>query len=1116
MRMMAFLLLLSVFQAAARNSYSQNVKVTINMDDVTVGEVLNTIEAQSDYYFIFNQKLVDVDRKVSVHAQNKKVSKILDELFAGTDIRHMVMDRQIILSPKELLAENVRKTQQKYVVSGTVSDEKGEPLPGVNIMEKGTTNGTISGTDGSYTLQVSSQDAVLVFSFVGYKTQEVPVAGKKVVNVSLQPEAIGLDEVVTIGYGTKKKIHSAGSISTVTSTEIVKTPVSNMKDAIVGRTSGIIAVTPSGSPGTGAQIQIRGMSTLQNNSVLVLVDGVQRPFSQLDPNEIESITILKDGASAAIYGVKGGNGVILVTTKRGKLGKPRFSFNSYTGIQQVTRYPDLLNSYQYAVTNNQAYENMGLDPNDPANAGKFFTADQLAKFKSGEINTQFKDLVFKNNPVKMHYNLNVNGGSDKIRYFFSGGYLAQDGLIPNSSFNRYNLRSNVDATINKYFTVSINLDGRLEDKDSPSWGEGNIFSHMVRAIPTERAYDKNGKPLDILSPQPLEEAKNGGVNNWKTSVLNAQMNAVLDLGFVKPLEGLKAKFMYSYDQNVVVNKKYKKPYKVYVPDQNGMATEEVKWKGGARQLTQSNLNSHRYTLDLSLDYDRTFGKHHISGLFVYEQRENFNTYLVASRQGFISDIIQELFAGDPETATNNGWASEGGYLSYIGRLSYVYANKYIFDVSAREDASVLFPPDTRWGFFPSFAVAWRLSEEHFIKDNLSFVNNLKLRASYGMLGTDAGAGNFAYLEQYKLTYGALIDNRITTGLVKYVEPNKDITWEKVASFDLGLEGLFWNGLLGFDMAYFKKNTSDILAPKIISTPQTFGANLPPVNYAEVELKGFEMSLTHTNTIGEVRYSLAGNFTYSKNKVLQIDDPEDQLPHLVRKGKPLDFYVGYKTDGLFQSDQEAQDYYPQFGNNLVGGGDIKYIDRNGDKVIDNKDLDVISLYSYMPRVMFGMDMKLSWRNFDFSALFQGAAGRKIMLSGPARVMFQIGGNNFYTYLLDCWSPDNKDAKYPRAWRGNNINNDKDSDFWLRDGSYLRLKNLEIGYNFKSLVPNVDNLRLYFAAYNVFTIDKIKYFDPEVASGSGRYDVNANAQHNYTTWGTYYPQLKSYNIGVNITF
>ena len=1119
MRLSFFLFLIGTLNLIASNSYSQKTRMSLNIKQTSVKDVLKQIESKSEFYFLYNNKLIDVNRKVDLDIKNEKIKDILLKIFSGTDIQFLVMDRQIVLTPKNITkqpAGNSSSQQQNLTITGVVFDASGDPMPGVTILIKGTKQGTITSGDGKYSIS-APDNAVLVFSFIGMKTQEVPVAGNTNINVTMQQEVIGLDEVVTVGYGTKKKINSTGSISTIASKELAQTSVTNLKDAIVGQTSGIIAVTPGGSPGTGAQIQIRGMGTLQNNSVLIVVDGVIRDFSQLDPNEIESISILKDGASAAIYGVKGGNGVILVTTKRGKMGRPKFTFNSQTSFQSVTRYPDLLDSYQYATTSNQGYINMGLDPNDPSNQGKFFTPEEINTFKSGEINTQFYDLLFDMPAIKNHQNLSISGGSDKIRYFFSGGYLNQDGLIPNSSFTRNNLRSNVDATITPHFSIQVDLDGRIEDKDSPSYGESTIFQHMVRANPTLRAYDANGIPLYITGPQPLEEARQGGINNWRTTVINAKFNALLNFDFIKALKGLSARFTYAYGETHINNKYFRKPYIVYKDENNdGIAEDEPVSSGGATELREISTMNHRYTLDAGLNYDRTFGSHKVSALFLYEQRESAGKYLDGYRQGFISDIIKELFAGDPETATNNGFSNELGYLSYIGRLTYIFKDKYIAEFSARNDASVLFPPETRWGFFPSYSLGWRLSEEGFIKNNLEFIDNLKIRASYGNLGTDAGAGQFSYLDQYKFAYGALINNQITTGLTKKVEPNKDITWEKVSSYDIGLEGIFWKGLFGFDIAYFKKVTSDILAPKIISTPMTFGATLPPVNYAEVELKGWEFSLSHVNTIGNFKYSVNVNFTKSENNVLEIDDPKDQLEHLIRKGKPLDFYVGYKTDGLFQSDEEAQNYYPQFGNNQVGAGDIKYVDRNGDQVIDENDLDVISLDSYMPKIMYGLNFNCQWKGFDMNFLFQGAAKRKIMLGGPARVMFTIGENNFYDFLLDSWAPDNKNAEFPRAWRGNNINNDRDSEFWLRDGSYLRLKTIEVGYNFSHIMKRIDNLRLFVSGFNVFTVDKLKYFDPEVGNGTGSYNVNANAQHNYTTWGTYYPQQKSFNIGINLTF
>ncbi len=1117
-------LMISVIYASGLNAQEiksvKDASIKLNIQNADLMHVFKDIEAKTDYEFSYENKDMDREFRFSGKFNNVSVADVLLEISKQTGLRFKQVNNNIHITKKDKKANREAPLEiiiQGITVTGKInSAEDSEGLPGVNVIIKGTSQGTVTDLKGYYKLDVPSEESVLVFSSVGFTTEEVAVGTKTVIDMVLVPDLTALEEIVVIGYGVKKKIHNTGAISTVKSDDLANAPVSNLNDAIVGLASGVIAVTPGGKPGTGAQIQIRGMGTLQNNAALVVVDGIIRPYSQLDPNEIESINILKDGASAAIYGVKGGNGVILVTTKRGASGKPKFSYNGYTGIQQVTRYPDLLNSYQYADVNNQAYLNMGIDPNDPAHAGKFYTDQQMQEFKSGEIDTDFYDLVFKDNPIKTQHNMNINGGSENVKYFFSTGYLSQDGLIPNSSFKRYNLRSNVDAMITDNLKILVDIDGRIENDNTPSYGDGTVFAHMIRAAPVLRAYDVNGKPLKINGPNALEESKNGGLQERRTSVINARFKAVQKLNFI---EGLSANFSYAYNESNTLVKKFRKPYLVYIPDENGMATNVTEYSGGATSLNEDYINYKGYTLNGGLNYDRTFGKHKINALAIYEQREYDSKNLNAFREGYISDIIQEIFAGDPEKMNNNGYSSEIGYMSYIGRISYVYNDKYLAEVSARNDASVLFPEDTRWGFFPSYSVGWRISEEGFLKDNVDFIDNLKLRASYANLGTDAGAGQYAYLEQYSLGFGALMDNQITPGLKKKVEPNKTITWEKVASFDIGLEATFWNGLLGFDVAYFKKNTSDILARKTISTPATFGAEIPPSNYAEVELKGFEMSLSHINRIGKLQYSIDANFTHSVNNVIRIDDPENQLPHLIREGKPLDFYVGLKTDGLFQTDEEAQNYYPQFGNTQVGAGDIKYVDRNGDKIIDENDLDVISLESYMPQIMYGLNFTLNWKNFDMRALLQGASKRKIMLSGAARTMYQIGGNNFFAYQLDAWSQDNTGAEYPRAWRGNNINNDRDSDYWLRDGSYVRLKSAEIGYSINNAFLkklNIEKLRLFVTGYNIFTIDKLKIFDPEVGSGSGQYNVNANAQNNYTTGGGYYPQLKNFNIGLNLTF
>ncbi|MEN6456801.1 MAG: SusC/RagA family TonB-linked outer membrane protein [Prolixibacteraceae bacterium] len=693
MKLTLIVILFSFLGTIASETYSQTTRLSLELKNETVEHVLGTIEEKSDFYFLYSAEMIDVNRKVSVNILNSPVEKILDLLFEGTGITYTVKGRQVVLLPgKDLVVQ-----QQPLSVSGRVTDSAGTALPGVTVAIENTTQGTITDAQGNYSLPNVPPDATLVFSFVGMKSQEIGVAGKRNINVAMEEETVGIEEVVAIGYGTQKKLSVTGSISSINTDEIKQSTTGNLTNILGGRLSGIISAETSGSPGSGSSILIRGMSTYNNNSPLSIVDGVPRSFSELDPNEIQSITILKDASAAAVYGSRAANGVILVTTKRGLQGRPKFSYNFSAGVQNPTQYPGLLNAFEYASIYNDALLNMGYDPNNAGQAGRFYNAQQLADFKSGKVGVNWYNATFRDNAPQQTHNLNVNGGTDAIRYFFSLGYFDQDGMYEDIGYKRYNLRSNVDANINKNLSFSVDLDGRIEDIKEPGISAYSLFHAVVRTRPTYNAYSENGLPSDVGGEHPVEDVKSKGYYTSQLSYLTGSLGLNHKLDFVT--KGLSAKIRYSGTRYFSLDKRLSLPYTMYRFDADGNITG-TKIEGNKTAFSESFSGEKSYVANISLNYGRTFNNlHNITGLALYEQSEGFGDSFWASRTNYISNGIAQLFAGGDEDKNNNGSGYETGRKSWLGRVTYDFNNESTPTtlISQRKENRVFSDPDKLFG-----------------------------------------------------------------------------------------------------------------------------------------------------------------------------------------------------------------------------------------------------------------------------------------------------------------------------------------------------------------------------------------------------------------------------------
>lgn len=986
----------------------------------------------------------------------------------------------------------------QQAATGKVSDEGGVFLPGVNVLIKGTSTGVSTDADGNYTLMVKNDD-VLIFSFIGYASQEVAVASRTVIDVVLVPDITSLQEVVVVGYGEQRKSNVTSAVSAVSSKELKQSPVANMSNALIGRVPGLIATQRSGEPGAdGSNLLIRGISTTGDNAPLIVVDGIPRSFSQIDPNEVESITVLKDASAAAVFGVRGANGVIMVTTKRGQIGKPSLSYTSRYDWQVPTRLPDFLDSYNYALLYNEARTNQGQAP--------LFSDAALEAYKTGSDrdaypNTDWVDEVLKSSAMQQYHNVNLSGGADKINYFVSLGYFDQDGLYKSTNFKRYNFRANVDADVTNTTKFSIDIAGRQEDRDYPGTSAGTIFSRVMRNLPTAAAVYSNGLPGHYAGNNPVLDVTKSGYAKDVNNVFVSNLRIVQQLPFVK---GLSLKGTLAFDKGLRNVKNWSTPYTYY--SYNSTTQVFTPNTPGPASLTETYSQYTSLTTEASINFARTIRKHDLSAMVLLTQTQNKSKNFNAGRINFITNSVDQFVTGSDENQSAFGSADETARRGYIGRLTYGYGGKYLLEANFRYDGSENFPKDKRWGFFPSLALGWRVSEEPWFQNiGGNVIDNLKLKASWGKLGNDA-IGRFRYISTYDFSDAYVFgeDPVVAKSLIQGALPNENITWENASMTNIGFELALWNGKITAEADYFFKRTEDILGTRNLSVPVSSGILLPVENIRIVDNRGFDFVVSHQQTIGEVGYVVRLNTTFAKNKLVYADEPENTNPLRRVTGKSLNQFIGYVAEGLFQSDDEIA-AAPNQGPG-VKPGDIRYKDLDGNNIINGEDQTYIGR-SRTPEMVYGISVGVNYKNFDLSVLFQGAERVNAYVANEAAWAFFNGGK-VTTKHLDRWTPDNRDATYPRLTTSPTSNNTRFSSYWLKDASYLRLKNVELGYNVpKSIVSRIhlNAIRVYVTGQNLITWDKLDVLDPEGPGAGG------DAER-----GWFYPQQKIMGAGINITF
>ncbi|GGC37367.1 SusC/RagA family TonB-linked outer membrane protein [Parapedobacter defluvii] len=1009
-------------------------------------------------------------------------------------------------TPKQAAAGGATKEAQsaqqsgfsQQVVTGTVTDKTG-PLPGVTITIKDDPRTSVA-TDGNghFTIR-APENGTLVFKTIGYKTMEIPINGASSLNVTMEEEVANLDEVVVVGYGVQKKVDVTGAISSVKGADLKQSPAANLSNSIVGRTPGVIISNRSGEPGRDAsEILIRGKGTLNDNSPLIVIDGIANrgDFDRINPEDIESVTILKD-ASAAIYGAQAANGVILVTTKRGMTGKPTITYTGNYGLTQPTRIPKLIDSYQFVLYKNEISDRLGVP--------RQFSDADVEGYKNGNDalnfpNTNWYEAVVKDLSSQTRHALSLTGGGEKVNYFLSGGYLYQDGIFHNSgtNFNQYNLRSNTDAQVTDNLKISVDLAGRIEDRKYSNFDSEEIFGRTLITFPTLAAYYPNGLPgagvEGGLNPALMATGVTG-YEREKDYFLQSNLSVEWKLPFIT--EGLSLTGIAAYDFRFNNNKTLNNNWDAYNYDKVSGEYINLVNNEGPIDLTEAFRNYKLTTYNVRLGYDRTFGDHAIGAFVAYEQSESYDEGISAFRTGYQTDQIDQITVGGSAGLNNDGTAFQLARRNFFGRVTYGYKDKYLAEFILRRDGSFNFAKGKQWGTFPGVSLGWRVSEEPFFERSVAFINELKIKASWGRLGNDK-IDAYQHLLQFNPDNGYYFGtgNDRVPGLSMGVVPNVDVTWEVADNKNVGIESSLWNGLLNVNADYFYSKRSNILLPRNASIPTSTGlnsTNLSSENIGKVNNRGYELEISHHRNVNDnFSYHVGVNLTHAKNKVVYMDEAAN-IPDWQRiEGHPMDSWLLYKSAGIYHTQAEVDE-----SAHLPGAmpGDIRYLDINGDGRITSNDR--IRIYdSPTPMNIYGVVLGANFKGFGVNMLWQGQGSAQQVILPQ-----QINDNATIPVWMfeDRWTADHTNGTMPASFDRTDSKNNLVSDFWIRNAAFIRLKTVEVSYTIpKSVVSqlNMQDLGVFVSGFNLFTISEIKDYDPELNAVSG----------------SYYPQTRIFNLGV----
>lgn len=1090
------------------SSLAQQTKLSLKFDEVSVKEIFNQIEEKSEFVFFYNEDYIDVNRKISLNVKNESVENILTEVLKGTSNSFKVYDRQIVILGSGMtevpsIFKSSEDEPKKGPVSGLIVCYEGNPIPGVTVFIKGSTLGSITDSDGNFNLMNVPQDATLVFSFVGMKTQEIELMGKRTLYIVLQEEALGVDEVVVVGYGIQKKLTTIGSQASITSKDLKAQPVANISNAISGRIAGIVAVQRSGEPGyDGSEIYIRGISTFTNSNPLILVDGVERSFGNIDPEDIESFTILKDASATAVYGVRGANGVILIETKKGDVGKPKINFQANSGITQFTRTPQFADGVTYLQMANEAYKNSNPNAKIP-----LYSAERIQKTADGSDpdlypNVNWIDEIFSEYGNNNRVNMNVTGGTVSAKYYLSLGYYDETGLFKtediskyNTSikFTRYNFTSNLSLKILKNTRLDFGASGWISNGNYPGSGTAEIWNAAFVSPPTlippvySNGYVAHNRTGDVSNPYDLL-VNTGYVNEIRSQIWS---NIKLTQDLSPLVKGLSAYAMFSFDNynnHRIARTKTVDTYFANGRDENGnLNFEQTRVGSNYLGYNRTNGGNRQFYSEAALNYFNSFGKHDFGGMILFNQSDK--------NDAFAGDFISSIpirFQG------------------LAARATYAFDNKYMGELNLGYNGSETFSTGHRFGFFPSFGVGWVTSSEKFFEPVSHLIQFLKFRFSYGTVGNSSiGGRRFAYLATVAPVTGysfGLNTNTNYNGL-DIGDYDVDVTWEVSKKINLGIEMRTWGNDLSLTVDLFRENRSGIFLQRG-DLPEYVGVrNNPWGNLGEVHNNGIDATLIfHKNLAKNLNFDFRGNFTWNRAIIVENANAPWPYPWQQRIGRKLGQRFGKIAIGLFESQDEIANSPVQIGD--IQPGDIKYKDLNGDGKIDSYDEGPIG-YGSIPGIVYGFGPSISYKGFAVGAWFKGIGNVDISLNGEGLQPFSMEGlrGNLFSNITNRWTPDhsNPDPLYPRLTYPSSSNtNYNNSTWWIKNGAFLRLQNIELSYTFPkegwTEKMGLSNFRIYAIGYNILTLSSFKMWDVELGDGKG-------AQ---------YPLIKTYNAGIDFQF
>jgi len=1103
MKFTLFFMILGIMNVFAVNSYSQSGKVTLNFKNTKVESVLNEIEKSSEYYFAYNQKLINVNRKVNIIANNKPIKEVLHDLFKNTNTDYVVINHQIVLSPKQITEEELTDIQQQKkggTITGSVIDAKtGESLPGVSVLIKGTTKGAISDNQGKFSLTTTDSNATLIFSFMGFESQDVALSGKTSISVSLVSSVQNLDEVVVVGYGTQRKSDITGAVSSVRSKDLTKIATYSPLQALQGRAAGVSVIQDSGSPDATASIQIRGVGTTNNNTPLYVVNGLPMSnINYLNPSDIETIEILKDASACAIYGSRGANGVVLVTTKKGEAGVLKVNLNAYFGVESLAKKPSFLNSKQYAQLSNEAYLNAGMDPiysdpNNLANNTDWYKEDsQLGTIKS--------------------YNLSILGGGPKINTRLSINDYKKTGIMKSTDFEKITIMHNTSMKVTNFLDIETSFSGAFSNHKALD--ATSIFLTALIAPPDIPVIDPLTKyytgitKLWLNNPAGMIARNNAKYNNtYLLGDVSANFKITDDLGF-------KSNFGISRDE-------------YYNSDFLPIYYETANISSLYNQVSRSTSKATDWTFDNILTYHKIFnGMHDLTVMGAISAREFTSDFFSTSKQNVMNQNDAYWYL---DAATANPQATGSGaslsQLSYLGRINYTFKNRYLLTGSIREDGSSRFLGSNRWGVFPSGAFAWKITEEDFIKRmNINWLSSAKIRFGYGQLGNENISSYYPYLtpisQQQYYTLGT--SQTRVNGSGPTALGNPDVKWETSDQSNIGIDLALIKNLLTVTADYYIRKTNNILLTQQV--PQISGSSSIIRNVGGMENKGFEFAVTYKNNTNAFSYDISANMSTVKNRVTNLGNTQaltssfaynyalinfqGALGNMIRSevGKPYGQFYGWQTDGIFQNQKEI-DQYILNGKKIqpdAKPGDFRFKDINGDGIINNSDETFIG--NPIPKITYGISFNAAYKNFDLSLLFQGSEGNDIYNAAKYYFMVFNGTQNVRTdYLKNYWRGEGTSNIQPAVTNDitRNGNNYRNSNYYVENGSYLRLKTLQLGYNLSTSINKQKvKCRFYISAQNLLTLTGYSGFEPEI-SGIG---VDTGV----------YPQARIFMLGTDINF